>query len=116
MSMVKAISKNVSKISSQKRKALHVAAVFAANFVNHMLTLSQEILEKNGLDFSLLKPLIVEQLNKSLELGPDRAQTGPAFRGDVEILDKHFQFLSDEGEVGEIYKIISQHILDRYNE
>jgi predicted short-subunit dehydrogenase-like oxidoreductase (DUF2520 family) len=116
MSMAKAISKNVSKITSQKRKALHVAAVFAANFVNHMLTLSQEILEKNDLDFKLLKPLIVEQLNKSLEIGPDRAQTGPAFRGDVEILDKHFQFLDDDPEVGEIYKIVSQHILDRYNE
>ncbi len=116
LTMAKAVSKKVSKITSQKRKALHVAAVFASNFVNHMLTLSQDVLEKNDLEFNLLKPLIVEQINKALDIGPDRAQTGPAFRGDVEILDKHFEFLSEDEEKSEIYKIISQNILDRYNE
>src|SRR5687768_8438121 len=39
MSMGKAISKKVYKISSEDRRSLHVAAVFASNFTNHMLTL-----------------------------------------------------------------------------
>ena len=114
MSMGKAISKKVLKISSANRKALHVAAVFASNFTNHMLTLSKEIMESNSLKFDLLKPLIAETLNKSLEIGPDKAQTGPAKRGDLEILDSHIEFLQSDEKVSEIYKVVSQHIIDTY--
>jgi predicted short-subunit dehydrogenase-like oxidoreductase (DUF2520 family) len=120
MSMAKSISKRVQKISSEDRKALHVAAVFAANFTNHMLTLSKEIMVRHKLNFDLLKPLIAETLNKSLTIGPENSQTGPAKRGDLEILDKHVEFLSntdhnDDETVAEIYKLVSQHIIDHYN-
>jgi predicted short-subunit dehydrogenase-like oxidoreductase (DUF2520 family) len=116
VSLAKSISKKVIKISSANRKAIHVAAVFASNFTNHMLTISKSIVEKQKLDFDLLKPLIVETINKSLGIGPDNAQTGPAKRGDLEILDNHMQFLSDDERIAEIYQVISQHIVDLYNE
>lgn len=110
----KAISNNVRKITSTERKALHVAAVFASNFANYMLTLSKEVLEKNGLDFDLLKPLISEAISKSLTIGPENAQTGPAMRGDLETLDRHVEFLQEDEALAEIYKLISQHILNQY--
>ena len=113
MKMAKAISKKVKQITSEDRKALHVAAVFASNFSNHMLTISKAVAEKNGLDFELLKPLIAETLNKSISIGPENAQTGPAKRGDMEILDSHLEFLQDDPRVAEIYKIISQHIINQ---
>lgn len=116
MTMAKAVSKKVYKCSSDDRKALHVAAVFASNFVNHMLTIAQETLRAHQLDLSLLHPLIAETINKSFEIGPEKAQTGPASRGDVEILDNHYEFLKQDENVAEIYRIISQHILDRYQE
>jgi predicted short-subunit dehydrogenase-like oxidoreductase (DUF2520 family) len=116
LNMGKAISRKVFKISSSERQALHVAAVFAANFTNHMLTISRDILSDNKLDFEWLKPLIAETVNKALTVGPDQAQTGPARRGDLEILDKHLEFLKNDEEMAEIYRIISQHILDRYEE
>ena len=115
MAMAKAISKKVLKISSDDRQALHIAAVFASNFTNHMLTLSKEILESHALKFDLLKPLIAETLNKSLEIGPEKSQTGPAKRGDLEILDKHIEFLKHDPQLTEIYKLISQQIIDKYN-
>ncbi len=111
--MAKAVSKKVKQISSEDRKALHVAAVFASNFSNHMLTIAKAVVEKNGLDFELLKPLIAETLNKSLIIGPESAQTGPAKRGDMEILDNHLAFLQNDPKVAEIYKIISQHIIEQ---
>ncbi len=114
--LAKAISNQVKKIGSEERKALHVAAVFASNFTNYMLTLSKEVMQKNGLEYDWLKPLIAETITKSLQLGPENAQTGPAMRGDLEILDKHFEFLKDDPSKAEIYKIISQHIIDRYHE
>lgn len=114
MELAKAISNRVRKIGSEERKALHIAAVFAANFTNHMLTISKQILQQNSLDFELLKPLITETINKGLSLGPENSQTGPAMRGDLEVLDKHMEFLQNDETLNEIYKLISQHILDQY--
>jgi predicted short-subunit dehydrogenase-like oxidoreductase (DUF2520 family) len=114
LAMAKTLSKKVTKITSAERKALHVAAVFASNFTNHMLTLSKEIMINNNLNFDHLKPLIAETLNKSLEIGPENAQTGPARRGDLEILDQHMELLTHDAVVSEIYKLVSQHIIDSY--
>lgn len=114
VNMGKALSRKVTKISSDDRKALHVAAVFASNFTNHMLSISKAIMQESKLNFDLLKPLIAETLNKSLDIGPEKAQTGPAKRGDLEILDRHMEFLQEDLPVAEIYKVISQHIVNTY--
>ena len=114
--LAKAISNQVRKIASEERKALHVAAVFASNFTNHMLTLSKELMQQNGLEYEWLEPLISETINKSLQLGPEVAQTGPAKRGDLEILEDHLTFLQNDKAVAEIYRVISQHIIDKYCE
>lgn len=112
--MGKSLSKKVTTISSVERKVLHLAAVFAANFSNHMVTLSKEIMFKQGMNFDHLKPLIAETLNKSLQIGPENAQTGPARRGDLQTLDCHMELLKDDPEVAEIYRTISQHIVTSY--
>lgn len=113
--MAKAVSKHVHKITSHERKALHVAAVFASNFTNHMLALSQQVMKENSLSFDWLKPLIAETVNKSLSIGPEHAQTGPARRGDFKILDKHMEFLKHDEALSEVYRVISQHIVDTYH-
>ena len=79
-----------------------------------MLTLAQQIMQQNSLDYNLLKPLITETLQKGLTIGPRYSQTGPAKRGDLEILDNHIQFLNEDERVTEIYRVISQHIIDTY--
>jgi len=114
--LAKSISSNVQLINSEKRKSIHLAAVFACNFANHMFTLSKELMNHQGLDFELLKPLIAETLNKSLEVGPDNAQTGPAKRNDLETLDKQHKALNNDPEVAELYRLISQHIINYYSE
>lgn len=114
--LAKAISNHVKKISSEERKALHIAAVFASNFTNHMLTLSKNILQQNSIEFEWLKPLIIETVNKSLQMGPEAAQTGPAKRGDLETLEKHMAFLQNEPDLSEVYRIISQHIINHYHQ
>jgi predicted short-subunit dehydrogenase-like oxidoreductase (DUF2520 family) len=112
--MANALSKNVIPINSHDRKALHVAAVFASNFTNHMLLVAQDIMKEHSLSYDWLKPLIAEMINKSLSIGPENAQTGPARRGDLEILDKHVEFLQENHSTAELYRVISQHIIDRY--
>jgi predicted short-subunit dehydrogenase-like oxidoreductase (DUF2520 family) len=99
-------------VRSKDRMALHVAAVFASNFTNHLLRISEEVMNRQGLDFEMLKPLIIEQISKSLQIGAKAAQTGPAVRGDISTLDLHYQFLNYNEQVAEIYKLISQDIID----
>ena len=115
-SLGKSISKNVQELNSKQRSIIHLSAVFACNFSNHMLAISNQIMKSNDIDFQLLHPLIVETLNKSLTIGPENAQTGPAKRGDLATLDKQYNALSNDAEVAELYQMISQHILDTYSD
>lgn len=109
--LAKSISAVTYSISSQQRKALHVAAVFVCNFVNHLYSIGAEICEENKLPFSILQPLIQETANKIAIKSPDEAQTGPAKRGDTKTINTHLHFLSDENQI-EIYKLITKSIID----
>lgn len=113
MKMGKAISRKVVVLNEQQRLALHVAAVFASNFTNHMLRLAHEIAEENNLKPDWLNELIAETINKVFDLGPEASQTGPARRGDLATLDRHMEFLKENNALAEIYKMISQDILNR---
>lgn len=112
-SMAKKLTSKFKKISSEERKGLHVAAVFASNFPNHMLRISKILMDQKGLNFEWLKPLVQETINKALANGPEYSQTGPAVRGDLEILDEHMKFLKKDKVIAKIYEIISQDIIDK---
>ena len=111
--IAKALTSKFRKITSEERKALHVAAVFASNFPNHMLRISKMLMEEKGLNFEWLKPVILETINKALATGPEYSQTGPAVRGDLEILDEHMKYLKSDKTLAKIYEIISQDIIDK---
>ncbi len=110
----KSISRKVITVNSLDRMAIHISAVFACNFTNHLIGIAESILQEQGFGIELLRPLIVETINKSLDIGPERAQTGPAARGDLEILDKHMAHLKGT-DYEEIYKLISEKILHRFS-
>ncbi|MEA3444181.1 MAG: DUF2520 domain-containing protein [Bacteroidota bacterium] len=98
--------------NSEKRKLLHLAAVFACNFSNHMYAIAEYLLEKNGFKFEYLEALIMETARKSLEYKPQNAQTGPALRNDKNTIDKHLALLSEEADFQKIYSFVSKSILD----
>ena len=103
------LSGNITLISSEKRKFLHLAAVFACNFSNHMYTLAAQILEKQGIDRHILQPLIDETANKIHTMTPLDAQTGPAIRYDRNVIERHISMLEDN-DIRELYKTISDSI------
>jgi predicted short-subunit dehydrogenase-like oxidoreductase (DUF2520 family) len=108
------ISKSVSEINSEKRKLLHISAVFACNFVNHFYTLAAEILKSNDIPFNVLKPLILETALKVQELEPEKAQTGPAVRFDENIINAHLQALNNFDEYRQLYTLVSKSIFNHY--
>jgi len=97
-------------VDDEKRLAIHVAAVIANNFTNHLFSISQMILEKTGLSFEIMKPLINETVRKIQNHDPLNVQTGPAVRHDEETIKKHLQFLKEDGRFEEIYRILSEDI------
>ena len=105
------LTNNVHEITSRERERLHVAAVFACNFANHMFTLSSEVLDEAGIPFDAMLPLIKTTIAKLDNLTPTQSQTGPAARGDVNVIERHLQSLS--GDKHDIYRLLSQSILNR---
>ncbi len=106
-----AISPDVRQINSAQREILHLAAVFACNFTNHMLAISNEILEMNQLPTDILHPLIEETIRKAIQQNPAAIQTGPAMRKDYLIMGKHIKQLSALPEYRKIYTFISESII-----
>ncbi len=98
-------------VDSYHRSIYHLAAVFSSNFINHLLTLSKEILDEHGLNFKLLEPLIYETINKALDLQPKYTQTGPAVREDKVIIDRHMKMLDNDESKQKIYQIMSDSII-----
>ena len=113
--LASSISDQIQFIDSNQRAVIHLSAVIACNFSNHMLSISKGVLEVNNMSFDLLKPLIAETINKALAIGPENAQTGPARRKDLKTLDKQLDSLDNDESVAKIYQTISQHILDYYS-
>ncbi len=111
MHMAKSLSQKVKELDSESRKRLHIAAVFACNFTNRMYAISNVLLEESGVDFKVMLPLIEETAEKVATLPPSQAQTGPAIRGDVRVMDSHLESLKSHPDFAEIYKLMSDNIL-----
>ena len=110
------ISSSVTVLNSEKRKILHIAAVFASNFVNHFYAISYEILKSKEIPFEVLKPLILETAQKVQELDPKEAQSGPAVRFDENIISGHLNELKGFRNYMELYNSISKSIFEHYQQ
>jgi predicted short-subunit dehydrogenase-like oxidoreductase (DUF2520 family) len=108
--MADRLSNEVIKGNSEQRAMLHISAVFACNFTNHMYAIADDLLKNSGLSFDLLKPLIGETAEKVMSLNPAEAQTGPAVRFDSDIIDQQITRLNHEPVYREIYKRMSKSI------
>ena len=105
------ISSKVVYATSAQRSSLHVAAVFACNFPNAVYCMAAEVLERNNLPFDSMLPLIDEAARKVHTMHPLQAQTGPAKRGDKNVINKHKSMLDDE--LADIYETLSNYIMKR---
>jgi len=104
------LSEKVIPASSDQRKQLHLAAVFANNFVNYLYSIAADIVEAKGMDFQYLLPLIEETAKKMQSLNPVEAQTGPAVRFDHAVMDNHLEMLKEHPHWQVLYEALSQGI------
>lgn len=109
--LAKTLSDAVFYLDSEKRKAVHLAAVFASNFSYHMYTIASGILAMNEIPPDILHPLILETARKSIDSSPGSAQTGPAVRQDLKVIQEHLKQLKDLPLYTEIYKLLTVSII-----
>lgn len=108
--LAESVTPHVYELSSDDRRQLHLAAVFACNFVNHCYTLSAELLAAKGLPFSVMLPLVDETARKVHQMSPLAAQTGPAVRYDENVISMQSQMLASDPMMRDIYERMSESI------
>ncbi len=104
------ISKHIIALDSEKRKSIHIAAVFASNFTNHMLSIAYDLLKEKNIDFSILLPLVNQSIKKIKNNNPKDVQTGPAKRKDINIINHHVHDIKNT-RIKKIYKTITDSII-----
>ncbi|WP_283640173.1 Rossmann-like and DUF2520 domain-containing protein [Mesonia mobilis] len=106
------ISEKVFEISSEQRKKLHLAAVFACNFSNYMYSIAEDLCNQNEVPFEVLSALIKETAQKATLHSPKSVQTGPAKRNDQATIKQHLAQLNN-ADYKEIYKLLTQSIIQQ---
>ena len=115
--LAESISARVHVADSLQRRQLHLSAVFANNFVNHLYVISAQLLEKSGFSFDVLKPLILETAMKAIGLdNPAAAQTGPAARNNREVMNDHIEMLASNPDWQNLYTFVSNSIVKMLHE
>lgn len=110
--LARGISRRVEFADSARRGQLHVAAVFACNFANLMWMEADKLLKPAGLDVTYMMPLLKATLGKLGSVSPRDAMTGPARRGDREVMEAHLAKLS--GRDKEMYRLLSEAIIEEF--
>ncbi len=115
--LANSLSNRVYQYTSKQRLSLHLAAVFACNFSNYCFDMAKQVVDKEQVDFSLLYPLILETAKKATENDPKQMQTGPAVRGDQNILTMHQGLLAqaNQDDLKQVYQILSDGIVKRHH-
>lgn len=108
------LTRKVRQCDSLDRRRVHLAGVWACNFVNAILGIAASRLESASVSSDDLKPIVMETVDKFLAMGEIKAQTGPAARGDREVLDSHLKLI-DNPRLRDIYNDISAYIFDKHN-
>ena len=108
--LARSISSRIVETNSRDRRIVHAAAVFSNNFTNHLYAVAGKLVERAGIPFSILLPLIEETARKVEEASPGSVQTGPARRGDRTTMQAHLDLLGRNKKLKALYKILSDDI------
>ena len=98
---------------SATRAQIHMAAVLVNNFANHIFLEAEDMLQHANIDLSILHPLMKETVQKAIDLGPLKAQTGPAKRNDQKVIQSQADKISNE-DLKELYLLLSKMIGERH--
>ncbi len=108
-----AIGARCFEIASADKPLYHAAAVFSSNFTVVLQGIAQDAWRSAGVPPELMRPLTEALLKSTLDnvltLGPARALTGPAARGDTAVVQAQRDVVQSwSAPAGEVYKTLSE--------
>lgn len=112
--IAKSFTDSIYEADSNKRKKMHLAAVFSNNFSNHLFAIAEKICEEQQIPFSVMIPIIAQTAERINGEHPSLLQTGPAKRNDTNTMQEHISLLNEHPEWEKIYKSISASIFKMY--
>ena len=105
-SLAQMLTSRIYEANQHDRERLHIAGVFANNYTNLMYGIAADVLKGTQIPFAALLPLIDQTAAKIHDLPPREAQTGPAVRGDEEVMKKHLEILATT-PYAEVYQALA---------
>jgi len=113
-SLAQCLTSRIYEANQHDRERLHIAGVFANNYTNLMYRIASEILQDTQIPFNALLPLIDQTAAKMHSMKPLDAQTGPAKRGDKEVMNHHLEILQTT-PYAEVYQALAELIGKAHN-
>lgn len=92
-SLAQNLTSRIYEAGQHDRERLHIAGVFANNYTNLMYRIAADVLKDTQIPFEALLPLIDNTAAKVHTMRPADAQTGPAKRGDKDVISRHLETL-----------------------
>lgn len=111
--MLEPLGATIQITTPEHRMKMHLAAVFACNFSNHLYRIAEQISAEAKIPFEMLHPLILQTAKKIQVMPPAMAQTGPARRKDTRTIMRQLEMLRDERELANLYRYFTQLIQDK---
>ena len=112
--IARAAGARLAEIAPGQKVLYHAAAVFGSNYIAALLDIAQELI---GIDNARddLAALADSAIRNWRTHTDSRRFTGPAARGDREVLERHLAALADRPQVAEIYRLLAERILASAN-
>jgi len=110
--MAAAIGARFCEVAPEQKALYHAAAVFGSNYVAAVVDIAQRLMSRAGIDDARedLVALAHSALHNWSRNEDARRFTGPAVRGDHEVMRSHLAALGDDPQVAQIYELLAAQI------
>lgn len=107
-----AIGARFAEVSREQKALYHSAAVFGANYVAAALDIARRLMDRAGVhdtkeDLVALAHSAIENWRRHDDA---RRFTGPAARGDRDVIERHLSALRDDAQLAEVYALLAEEI------
>jgi predicted short-subunit dehydrogenase-like oxidoreductase (DUF2520 family) len=107
-----AVGARLAEVAPEQKALYHAAAVFGANYVAAAMEIAKRLMDRAGVhdtkgDLVALAQSAIENWRGHED---SKRFTGPAARGDQEVIARHVAALRDEPQLAEIYALLANEI------
>lgn len=99
---------NSLEVDKRQKRAIHLSAVMASNYLVTLQYVAQEFLADNHIPdgFKLVEPLVKQTLDNLITEGVTNSLSGPVERGDLETVEMHLKLLQDNPDLLHLYSLL----------